>query len=132
MQAGSQAVQLIRPDGESGDLDMDVEQLIDSCIEHPHVCSVELQVRDICCYPSTKAITETFIAQGTPIGAMGGLALTALLRPIRTMRTDGRRLDFLGLMGTMLSDGAVSMIAGALNTPQARDPASEAETVEIL
>ena len=48
------------------------------------------------------------------------------------MRTGGRRLDFLGLTGTMLSDGAASMIAGALNTLRARDPASGAETVEIL
>ena len=97
----SQAVQLIRPDGESGDLDMDVEQL---------------QVRDIGCYPSTKAVTETLFAHWTPILAL------ALVHLIRAMRTGGRRLDFLGLTGTMLSDGAASMIAGALNT--LRDPAS--------
>ena len=107
----SQAVQLIRPDGESGDLDMDVEQL---------------QVRDIGCYPSTKAVTETLFAHWTPILAL------ALVHLIRAMRTGGRRLDFLGLTGTMLSDGAASMIAGALNTLRARDPASGAETVEIL
>ena len=47
VRAGSPAIQLIRPDGESGDLDMDVEELIDACITHPHVRSVELQVRDI-------------------------------------------------------------------------------------
>ena len=47
VRAGSPAIQLIRPDGESGDLDMDVEDLIDVCIKHPHVRSVELQVRDI-------------------------------------------------------------------------------------
>ena len=38
-------IQLIRPDGESGDLDMDVEELIDACIEYSHVRSVELQVQ---------------------------------------------------------------------------------------
>ena len=47
VRAGSTAIQLIRPDGESGDLDMDVEELIDACIEYSHVRSVELQVRDI-------------------------------------------------------------------------------------
>ena len=47
VRAGLPAIQLIRPDGESGDLDMDVEDLIDACIKHPHVRSVELQVRDI-------------------------------------------------------------------------------------
>jgi len=80
----------------------------------------------------TTAITESFIAQGTPIGAMGGLALAAIVRLVRSMRSGGRRLDFLGLTGTMLGDEAASLIAGALNTLPARDPAAEAETVEIL
>ena len=48
------------------------------------------------------------------------------------MRTGGRRRDFLSLKRTMLSDGAPSLLAGALNTLRARDLASEAETVEIL
>ena len=47
VRAGSPVIQLILPDGESGDLDMDVEDLIDACIKHQHVRSVELQVRDI-------------------------------------------------------------------------------------
>ena len=61
MRAGSTAIQLIRPDGESGDLDIYVEELIDVCIEHSHVRLVELQVRDIAQYPLTvtTAITET-------------------------------------------------------------------------
>ena len=40
---------------------MDVEQLVDACIGHTHVGSLELQVRDLSCYPSTKGFTETFI-----------------------------------------------------------------------
>ena len=63
---------------------------------------------------------------------MGGLALAAIVRLVRSMRSGGRRLDFLGLTGTMLGDEAASLIAGALNTLPARDPAAEAETVEIL
>ena len=62
--------------------------------------------------------TETLIALGTPIGAMGGLALAAV---VRLARADPC-LDFLGFAGTrnhpetMLNDEAVSMIAGPLNT----------------
>ena len=40
-------MQLILPDGESADSDRNVEELIDVCIEHPHVRSVDLQVREI-------------------------------------------------------------------------------------
>ena len=49
VRAGSTAIQLIRPDGESVDLDKEVlvEELLDACIEYLHVRSVELQVRDI-------------------------------------------------------------------------------------
>ena len=63
---------------------------------------------------------------------MGGLALAAVVRLVSAMRSSGRRLDFLGLTGTMLSDEAARLLAGALNTLPARDPAAEAETVEIL
>ena len=50
------------------------------------------------------------------------------------MRSSARRLDFLGLTGTMLSEEAARLLAGALNTVTlpARDPSAEAETVEIL
>jgi hypothetical protein len=44
---GAEKVQLIRPDEESGDLDRKLEELINVCIEHPHVSSLELQVCEI-------------------------------------------------------------------------------------
>ena len=43
VRAGAETMQLIRPDGESADLDRTNEELINVCIEHPHVRSVELQ-----------------------------------------------------------------------------------------
>ena len=61
-------------------VDMNVMELIVVCMEHthhPHTYSVELQVCDIA-YPLTKAITETFIAHRSPVGAMGWLALAAI------------------------------------------------------
>ena len=65
--AGAETMQLIRPDGESADLDRTVEELFNVCIEHPHVRSVELQVRGIVRRLST-AKTEAVICQGTPLG----------------------------------------------------------------
>jgi hypothetical protein len=47
VRAGAQAAQLIQPDEESGDLDRNLEDLINVCIEHPHVRSLELQVSEI-------------------------------------------------------------------------------------
>jgi hypothetical protein len=47
------------------------------------------------------------------------------------MRSNGRRLDFLGLTGTMLGDGEARLLTDALNTLPARDLAAEAETVTI-
>ena len=38
----------------------------------------------------------------------------------------------MGGFASMLGDEAASLLAGALNTLPARDPAAEAETVEIL
>ena len=70
VQAGAQAMQLIRPDGESADLDRIVEELIDVCVEHPHVRSVELQVREIFRH-LLSAKTEAIIGQKTPCGALG-------------------------------------------------------------
>ena len=37
-------IELIRPDEEAGDLDRNVAELINVCIENPHVRSLELQV----------------------------------------------------------------------------------------
>lgn len=63
---------------------------------------------------------------------MGGLAFAAVVSLVRVMRSDGRRLDFLGLTGSMLSDGEACLLADALNALPARKPAAEAETIELL
>lgn len=47
------------------------------------------------------------------------------------MRSSGSRLDFLGLIGTMLNDGKAWLLAGALNTLPACDQAAEQEIIEI-
>ena len=69
--------------------------------------------------------------QGTPLGAMRGLACAALVHLVRVMRSNGRRLDFLGLTGTMLGDGEARLLADALNALPARDPAAEHEIIEL-
>ena len=63
---------------------------------------------------------------------MGGLAFAAVVNLVREMRSDGRRLDFLGLTETMLGDGEARLLADALNALPARKPAAEAETIELL
>ncbi len=60
----------------------------------------------------------------------GGLACAAVVHLVRVMRSNGRRLDFLGLTGTMLGDWEARLLADALNALPARDPAAEAETIE--
>ena len=62
---------------------------------------------------------------------MGGLACAALVHLVRVMRSNGRRLDFLGLTGTMLGDGEARLLADALNALPARDPAAEDEIIEL-
>jgi len=62
---------------------------------------------------------------------MGGLACAAIVHLVRVMRSNGRRLDFLGLTGTMLGDGEARLLADALNALPARDPAAKAEKIEL-
>ena len=59
------------------------------------------------------------------------MAWAAVVRLVRAMRSGGRRLDFLGLTGTMLSDADASWLAGALNSLPARNPAAEPEIIDI-
>ena len=51
---------------------------------------------------------------------------------VRAMRSGGRRLDFSGLTGTMLSDGDAGWLAGAIDSLPVRDPAAEPEIIGIL
>ena len=62
---------------------------------------------------------------------MGGLACAAIVHLVRVMRSNSRRLDFLGLTGNMLGDGEARLLADALNALPARDPAAKAETIEL-
>ena len=106
MQAGYQTIQLITPDAESTDR-LGEDQ-----------CVFEASVR-------TLILLDLF-------GAMGGRVLAAVVRLIHSMRRGGCSLDFFGLTGTILSDEAASLLAGALDTLPARNPAAKAKTVEIL
>ena len=65
---------------------------------------------------------------------MEGRAFRAVVRLVRAMRDNGRRIDFIGLTGTMLSNDDASALASALNSLADAAPASQerAETLEIL
>ena len=58
-------------------------------------------------------------------------ACAAVVHLVREMRSKGRRLDFLGLTGTMLGDGETRSLADALNALPASGPAAKAETIEL-
>ncbi len=64
VRAGAQAVQLIRPDERCGDLDRNLEELINVCIEHPHVRCMELQVSEIQHSLHAEIETDFFAATG--------------------------------------------------------------------
>jgi hypothetical protein len=74
---------------------------------------------------------------------MEGQAFRAVVKLVRSMRDNGRRINFIGLTGTMLSNDDASALASALNSLADRDVASSAceesqeipevaETLEIL
>ena len=65
---------------------------------------------------------------------MEGRAFRAVVRLVRAMRDNGRRINFIGLTGTMLSNDDASALASALNSLADAAPASQerAETLEIL
>ena len=62
---------------------------------------------------------------------MRGLAGAAVVHLMRVLRSNGRRLDFLGLTGTMLGDGEARSLADALNALPDRDPEVLPETIEL-
>ena len=55
---------------------------------------------------------------------------------VRAMRDNGRRIDFICLTGTMISDGDASALVSALNSLADRDAThaskESAQTLEIL
>ena len=74
---------------------------------------------------------------------MEGQAFRAVVKLVRAMRDNGRRINFIGLTGTMLSNDDASALAAALNSLADRDAGSSAsqesqeipesaETLEIL
>ena len=48
------------------------------------------------------------------------------------MRSSGRRIVFIGLTGTMLTEDAVGSLVGALRSFPPHDAAEEPETLEVL
>ena len=80
--------------------------------------------------------------QGTPLGTMEGRAFSAVVKLVRAMRNNGRRINFIGLTGTMLSNQDASELASALNSLADREATSASqesqeipdstETLEIL
>ena len=72
--------------------------------------------------------------QGTPLGATKGQAFRAVVKLVQAMRDSGRRINFIGLTGTMLSNDDASALAAALNSLADRDAGSSAsqESQEIL
>ena len=120
-------MQLIRPDGESAGLDRKVEEQIDVCIEHPHVRSVELHWLPVRDHPTpVKCENRNLHGQRISYRRCWGLTWAAIVPLVRVMRSSGHSLNFLGLRGTMLSDGEASLLADsdALNTLPARDPSA--------
>ena len=68
---------------------------------------------------------------------MEGAAFRAVVRLVRAMRDNGRRINFIGLTGTMISNEDASALASALNSLtdcDATPPIAEesAQTLEIL
>ena len=83
--AGAEAVELIRPDEDACDLDRNVAELINVCIEHPRVRSLELQVSDVqdplgLCMPKLKPIFLWPLA-GNSVRCDGGASLRSCREP---------------------------------------------------
>ena len=73
---------------------------------------------------------------------MEGRAFRAVVKLVRAMRNNGRRINFIGLTGTMLSNQDASELASALNSladraatsaiQESQEIPDSAETLEIL
>ena len=64
---------------------------------------------------------------------MEGQAFRAVVKLVRAMRNNGRRIKFIGLTSTMLSDDDASALASALNSLAYREATSASqERQEIL
>jgi hypothetical protein len=55
-----------------------------------------------------------------------------VVRLVRAMRDNGRRINFIGLTGTMLSNDDASALASALNSLADSAAPESSETLEIL
>ncbi len=85
-----------------------------------------------------QAVTRTQEASCSASVAIGASlrstrsACAAVVHLVRVMRSNGSRLNFLGLTGTMLGEGETRSLADALNAClPARGPAAKAETIEL-
>ena len=59
--------------------------------------------------------------QGTPLSAMVGQAFRAVVKLVRAMCDNGRRINLIGLTGTMLSNDDASALASGLNSLAGRE-----------
>ena len=63
---------------------------------------------------------------------MEGRAFCAVVRLVRVRRDNGRRINFIGLTGTMLSNDDASALASALDSLADSAVPESAESLEIL
>ena len=59
--------------------------------------------------------------QGTSLGTMEGQTFRAVVKLVRAMCDNGRRINFIGLTGTMLSNDDASALASGLNSLAGRE-----------
>ena len=107
--------------------------LIDFCVEHEQASSVELQV----CggvFRSLEFLTPTYTYLfREPLLALWRVRVrrSSPWNLVRAMCDNGRRINFIGLTGTMLSNDDASALASALNflADRAAAPASREATL---
>jgi hypothetical protein len=83
IRAGAEKAQLIRPDNEAGNLDRELAELINVCIEHPHVRSLELLVSEIQHPLHAEIETDLFLwpLAGNSAWCDGGASLRSYCAP---------------------------------------------------
>ena len=132
---GETKVELINPQLDAGltDLALDVEKLVQACIIWP-VTSLELQVSDSrLCRRSIK--NDLSREQGTPLGAMDSRGLYTVGLFLQEINRTRRRIDFVGLSNTLLTEDNVFYLLGllqCLNVPLPSAASQRRPRIEML